>query len=749
MSLKELNTKTISKVAEPAQQRFSIALVGGGPNALYCVERLLALVTQTPALASELSLTVVDKRGTFGAGCHYPSQPTTNHLNRIASQISFCADESNEGQVSALLPQELRSTLFTWCREQYERTKNERYEISEREWVDRSLFGEASCDVFQTYVTELTKRGLSVKTVQDRVTAMTRDGAGYQLSFESERMAEYHDAAVLCTGHTEASPRQGDMSFAYAEHALTDAEARYAHDVYPIEGIDAETVKPGDQVICRGLGLAAIDVMLRLTEGRGGYFVPTGDPIRPLKYIRSGFEPKSIVPFSSTGVFLFARAYNEKLNDSSLFETGVYFTPKNIDRLRETVGVLGPKARQLDYGHHILPLMIVEMQRIYYQTLFGKPAFTAIADQVQAAVADFVAGGAATFADGDAAMAALSDIATTHFVGLATRLETAIDGKGDLDAQDIQALQMFTQVYSGVPVSALAAEVGNIANLLAQPSPYLHNDRPSAHLFDWNRLIEPLQTQRGVDRDTLGQAAHQFFLKDLADATQGNISNPRKAAIDGVWRDMRDTVRYSVEFGRLLPDSQGYFMNVVHRITNRIAVGTSLKMMTKIMALVEDGVVDMSCGLAPELEMVTGGFQLVRDGQAETVKGQVLLNASVHRFDLARTEDCLYQSLQGEGLIREWCITGGEDGSSSFATGGVEVDPDTNLVIQRDGELNPNLGLLGAPSEGPLYFHLAAVRPLCSDPVIADADKVINALLRRLPVMQTQEPYQKTEETMQ
>lgn len=748
MNLSE--TSTIGTSASDSQDgpRYSIVLVGGGPNALYCVERLLAQVAQSPELGPKLSLTVVDKRGAFGAGCHYPSQPTTNHLNRIASQISFCADESNKGQVSALLPPELRSTLFSWCQDRYESTKNERYEVSEREWVDRSLFGEASCDVFRTYVSELSKRRLKVQTLQDRVTSMVRDGNGYRLSFESGRPEECYDAAVLCTGHTEASPRKGDKSFAFAEHARTDKDARYIHNVYPIEGIDANAVKPGEQVICRGLGLAAIDVMLRLTEGRGGYFVPTGDPIRPLKYIRSGFEPERIVPFSSTGVFLFARAYNEKLNDSDLFQTGVYFTPEQINLLRSSVGVPGPRARQLDYEKHILPLMIVEMQRIYYETLFGKPAFARIADQVEAAVAGFVSGGAASCGSAGAAMTELSGIATAHFTSLAARLEAALAGSGDLGSQDMQALQVFTQVYSGVPVSALGAETGNIRNLLAKPSPYLHDPRPSAHLFDWNKLIDPLREYRGVNRDALGQAAHRFFLKDLANATQGNISNPRKAAIDGVWRDMRDTVRYSVEFGRLLPGSQDYFMNVVHRITNRIAVGTSLKMMTKIMALVEDGVVDMSCGLAPELEMAAGGFQLIRPGQDTAVQGQVLLNASVHRFDLSRTEDPLYQSLKEEGLIREWCIHGGESGSDSFATGGIEVDPDSNLVIQQNGLRNPNLGLLGAPSEGPLYFHLAAVRPLCADPVIADADKVVNALLRRAP-LPAQEFSTKTKETMQ
>lgn len=724
--------RTASGHGSSSKTRFSIALVGGGPNALYCVERLLAQVLHAPDLAGQLALSVIDLRGAFGAGCHYPTQPTTNHLNRIASQISFCADESNAGQVSALLPKHLRTTLFSWCADRYAKTKSERYEVSEREWVDRSLFGEASCDVFNTYVDELQACGVIVETIKDRVTGMRPKGSGYTLTFQSARAAQYFDAAVLCTGHTEATPQPGERSHRLAEHAKADKAARYIHDVYPIEGIDAEAVAPGSTVICRGFGLAAIDVMLRLTEGRGGYFVPSSDAVRPLRYIRSGFEPERIVPFSSTGVFLFARAYNEKLNDGDLFETGRFFTPEAIDQLRTTVGRPGPTKPQLDFGRHVLPLMVLEMQRIYYETLFGKPCFAQILPRVQHASDAFVAGGAAEFASDADALAALTSIATDHYTALAERLETALAKDAEPDASDMAALLSFCGTYSGMPRAALSGKVANLRTLLKQPSPYLHAPMPSAHIFEWQRIYDPLCDFAKADRSRLGTAAQAFFLKDLADATQGNISNPRKAAIDGVWRDMRDTVRYCVEFGGLLPQSQDYFMHNVHRITNRIAVGTSLKMMTKIMALVDAGVVDMSFGRAPDVSLVDGGFALSRPPGSDTAMGQVLINAGVHRFNLGQTEDSLYLSLLEDGQIREWCIRAGDSSEPSFATGGVEVDPETNLVIKRDGQLNTRLGLLGAPSEGPLYFHLAAVRPYCSDPVIADADKVIQALLRTL-----------------
>jgi len=711
--------------------KFSLAIVGGGPNALYCIERLLAHTEKSPALAELLSIHVYDPQGNFGAGCHYPDQPVTNHLNRIASQISFGADESNRDQVSALLPEHRRETLFSWCMKQYAATKNERYNVSEREWVDRGLFGEASCDVFKQYIAALNAHGVKVELVRDRVTGVQKKGEEYLLSLENGGLPARHAAIMLCTGHPTSEQSQASRKNS------ANGEANYVHSVYPIERIDADVIKPGETAICKGMGLAAIDVILRLTEGRGGYFVPTGDAVKPLRYVRSGFEPEQVFAYSSTGVFLFARAYNEKLNDPDLFETGHYFTPDLIDRLRQSVGIAahdprGGEVRQLDFGRFVLPVMVLEMQRIYYQTLFGKPEFEKIRSEVDMLVDWFADGGAQSFDSINAALHGLSEPVERYFTELAGRLSRALDGSEDLAETDVQALISFVRVYSGqrVQEGEPLAVLGEARAILAKPSPFLHEPCPIRHVFKWTALIEPLKNFRDAPRESLRQSAYSAFLKDLAEATQGNISNPRKAAIDGVWRDMRDTVRYCVEFGALLPDSQKFFMNTVHRITNRIAVGTSLKMMTKIMALVDAGILDLSFGLAPDLEETPDGFQLSRNGGSESIRGQVLFNASVHKFDLARTEDPLYRSLAGNGLVREWVVSSTDGGQ--FATGGVEVDRQTNLVVGVDGLVNPRIGLLGTPSEGPLYFHLAAVRPYCADPVIVDADKAISALLQNL-----------------
>src|ERR1700761_2178102 len=94
---------------------FTIAIVGGGPNCLYIIERLLAHIEGLHPEWFDIAVEVFDAGGHFGSGCHYAGQPSTNHLNRVADQISFGADETNLGQDCFLLDKPLRTTLHSGC----------------------------------------------------------------------------------------------------------------------------------------------------------------------------------------------------------------------------------------------------------------------------------------------------------------------------------------------------------------------------------------------------------------------------------------------------------------------------------------------------------------------------------------------------------------------------------------------------------------------------------------------------------
>jgi FAD-NAD(P)-binding len=100
------------------------------------------------------------------------------------------------------------------------------------------------------------------------------------------------DALVLASGHLDATPSDD-------EAAIVDTADRLGLQYFPPEQTtdsDLDTIEPGRTVIARGMGLAFIDLVVLLYEGRGGRFVedPGGDDDGSgrgrLEYVPSGRE---------------------------------------------------------------------------------------------------------------------------------------------------------------------------------------------------------------------------------------------------------------------------------------------------------------------------------------------------------------------------------------------------------------------------------------------------------------------------
>ncbi|WGS44512.1 FAD/NAD(P)-binding protein [Burkholderia sp. JSH-S8] len=715
---------------------FTLAIVGGGPNCLYLLERLYA-TTQCQGNGSGMTVRIFDQSGAFGSGCHYSSQPTTNHLNRVADQISFGADESNAEQVTCLLAPWQRWTLYDWCRERYAVTHDERYFIDRHDWVDRALFGEASEAVFRHYVDGLLALGVEVVLTKARVVDLGETDAGWRVSFveHGELQGETADYAILCTGH--GPPMATADSFESLCMRLADAGGiRYTHNIYPLEALDAQSAPAGSTVLCRGMGLAALDVLLRLTQGRGGYFHGAADTIDGLRYVRSGFEPKAILPFSDSGVFIYTRAYNQKLNDRTLFYQGRVFTPDAVRRMREVVRERRPDQSigappQLDFDAHVMPLIVAEMTIAYYGTLYGRDFGAAVAERVESHVAEYMVTAVGMGPDAEKVLLAS---ARAHIASLEQTLagallgnfpdERAVDGRHRACARAFLRFRLGAEAIAELDMNAPHLPFWTSArDLVLRVSPWEHDSDPRSHRFDWAAIADPLATP-GVEDD----AALRWLRRDIHNAMQGNLDNPTKAAIDGVWRDCRDAVREAVEFGGLTAASHAIFETRYRRLVNRLAVGTSLKIMRRIYALARDRVVDLSVSRRPRYEEEVHGVLTVHaeDGR-HTRKVDAVVNACVHKFDIRRTTDALYRKLHERGTLRPW--TTRTAGQPDFCPGGIDIARPTPLAVRLDGRTHTRLAALGTPTEGAFYFHLAAMRPYCADLVIVDAEHVIRHAL--------------------
>ncbi|GLI29405.1 MULTISPECIES: FAD/NAD(P)-binding protein [Brachybacterium] len=166
------------------------------------------------------------------------------------------------------------------------------------------------------------------------------------------------DLLLLAAGHTDSRPNA-------ARHELA-AFARRHGGTYlgPSQASDAqvELLGAGQDVIVRGMGLAFIDLMALLTEGRGGRFVPASEAESAgadaaadlrgrLDYLPSGEEPR-LWAGSRRGV-----PYHSKVRDEGA-PTGlgelVHVTPANLRALEDENGLL-------DFRTDVLPLIAAEI----------------------------------------------------------------------------------------------------------------------------------------------------------------------------------------------------------------------------------------------------------------------------------------------------------------------------------------------------------------------------------------------------
>ncbi|MEV0963197.1 FAD/NAD(P)-binding protein [Streptomyces sp. NPDC049910] len=710
-----------------------LAIVGAGPSCTYVLDRLAA-TARAATTALSLDIHIFDRTGQFGAGqVHSPEQPVTSFLNRIVGQVAFAADESVVG-AGPLLPQEDRPTLLDWCRARYEETKDPVFDLAAEDWPKRYVHGLALADQFRRYVRILRHvPGVEVHVHHSEVTDLRElaDGRLAVIDGTGEPVLDA-DHVLMLTGHSSNDPDRYPRQAAWARFAERH-RAAFVPSAYPLEkAFEPGQAGPGSTVGCVGMGLTGIDVILHLTEGRGGVFEERPDGT--LAYRASGQEPDSIVLFSRAGLFTFARPYNAKeRNPGELEHRGVFLVEDAVHRLRRSAGrpvtIGGLEQRQLDFRDHVFPVIVLEMAHLYYTTLlgadFGRRLEAAARPEYEAFLAD---GGRGAPSDDSvrrllAPLEALVDeAAETLDAVLAGTLGLAAAKEHEWDAE--AALRRLLEVVFGPEQAAGLAErlddpARFAAGVAAVESPWRHPKSVGAQRFSWERSIRPIDRGSFATPGEYRAAMLDFLDVDHRWAAQDNLSNPAKAAADGVWRDLRDVLAAAVDFGGLHAASHRDFLDVFMRHHNRLCNGAALEVMEKVRALIQHGLVDVSAG--PEAEVAldesSGRFVVRGAVTGAELPVDILVDSRVHPFDAENDVLPLYPNLLRHGLVRKWRNPG--IGEPDFAPGGLDLTEDFHPV-RADGEVDRRLTLLGPPSEGVMFFQLGALRPNQNHHVMQD-----------------------------
>jgi hypothetical protein len=723
----------------------SLAVVGGGPNCLYLIERFAALLADRK-LTLPLHLHIFEKSGFFGAGAvHSPTQPRSNLLNRIAGQVAFAPDESYP-QAKKLLPKKLRPTLSEWAQKKFKETGDVRFDLKAEDWPPRYIHGLALIEHFDQYIKILQKNtDIKVFLHPCEVIGIRSSGEGYLLRAADSDEELFADEVMFMTGVSVNKPVPGSREEKLA-FAGSEGRVNYIPYAYPLEKrIDRKIAGPNQIVGCVGMGQTGNDVILYLTEESGGRFLPS-ETGKGLTYLRSGKEPKKIACISQSGVFSMARPYNQKEQDVVALEhSGVFFHNQTIDRLRASVGFEREiKAcgiqRQLNFECQVLPIILLEMECLYYKVLFGEKFGAELIELARPNFETFVSKRLPEHSSKSLAIDYLRKSILVKVDEAILAVSSFLNGErlSELESKHPNILPLLTSflkvVFGNEFIHDLKLDLERRdeealrSKIKSAKSPYWHSLDPQAHRFSWEKLISPISREKYSDPESYTKALLDYMFYDHRQAEQGNIDNPTKATCDGVWRDLRSSLDYLIDFGGLDGNSHRIFQNVYMRYHNRLGDGACLNIMEKMEALIRCGILDPSIGPSPEIKIEEDGVKLFGKVTGGVQRVDTLIEARLHGLDVRYDSAPVYRDLYNEGLIEAW-VNPSQEGND-FVPGGISLTREYH-PITKDGKINNRLSFIGAPSEGIMFFQVTLGRPHRNHQVLNEVINWVDRFLER------------------
>jgi uncharacterized NAD(P)/FAD-binding protein YdhS len=312
--------------------RPALVIVGAGPRGTGVIERIAANAPELYA-GSGLDIHLVDPHPPGAGRVWRTAQSPLLWMNSHAADVTMFTDDT----VDMAGPVRPGPTLHEWAG------------LDGRTFADRQIQGRYLRWVHQQTLAALPPE-ITVHHHRRRAVRVggPRDGR-QQVWLEGFDRPLDADLVVLTLGHLDAEPDAEQRALAaYARaHGLVHLPPDYTADS------DLSALAPGQRVLVRGFGLAFVDLMVLLTEGRGGRY--DGDT-----YVPSGREPVLYVG-SRRGV-----PYHAKLGYDLTGERPPlprFLGPAQIDALRA-------RPDGFDFRRDVWPLVARELGFAHYHRLF-------------------------------------------------------------------------------------------------------------------------------------------------------------------------------------------------------------------------------------------------------------------------------------------------------------------------------------------------------------------------------------------
>ena len=284
--------------ADPADA-VVLCLVGAGPRALGVLDRLGA---HAAGLGRPLVVHVVDPHPPGSGRVWRPGQHHLLWANSRAADVTVLPDDSS----TLTAPVRTGPSLHAWVQAHRaelvaqlraageEGLAAEAGALGAGSFPSRALTGRYLVAAWRHVLAGL-PAGVRVRVHADRVVDLADDGrtGGPGPGRQRVRLAGGAvlevDAVLMAQGHPDVlpGPRERELAAFADRHGLGYVAPAYTGDLGLQD--DLVAVRPGEDVVVAGMGLAFVDLVVLLTEGRGGRYEqgPGGE----LVYRPSGAEP--------------------------------------------------------------------------------------------------------------------------------------------------------------------------------------------------------------------------------------------------------------------------------------------------------------------------------------------------------------------------------------------------------------------------------------------------------------------------
>ncbi|WP_405482399.1 FAD/NAD(P)-binding protein [Streptomyces sp. NBC_00009] len=321
--------------------RPSLVIVGAGPRGTGILERIAANAPEYAGL--ELDIHLVDPFPPGGGRVWRQAQSPLLWMNSQSQDVTMFTDDTVELD-GPVLP---GPALHEWA------------DLDGRTFADRLLQGAYLRWVYEQSVAALPP-GVTVRHHPRRALRVSGPREGrQQVWLDGRARPLLADTVILAQGHLDAEldEEQRELSAYAREHGLVHLPPDFTADS------DLSALAPGEDVLVRGFGLAFVDLMVLLTEGRGGRY--EGDT-----YLPSGREPVLHVG-SRRGI-----PYHSKIGYDWTGERPPlprFLGPAEIDELLA-------RPEGYDFRRDVWPLIDKELGFAHYHRLFtAHPERTAVA----------------------------------------------------------------------------------------------------------------------------------------------------------------------------------------------------------------------------------------------------------------------------------------------------------------------------------------------------------------------------------